>query len=73
MNLLLLAFMYGLHVSYCKCSGFKRDQNSDLNTFGRIKINELLIVSIVEDHILLMFMEKKKGPGKQVWIIKKSR
>ena len=58
MNLVLLTFMYGLHVSYCKCSGFKRDQNSDLNTFGRI--NELLIVSIFEDHILLMFMEKKK-------------
>ena len=52
MNLLLLAFMYGLHVSYCfKCSCFKTDQNSDLNMFGRI--NELLIISIFEDHILL--------------------
>ena len=30
--------------------------------FGRF--NELLIVSIFQDHILLIFM-KKKGPGKQ--------
>ena len=34
--------------------------------FGRI--NELLIVSIFEDHVLLIFMQKT-GPGKQVRII----
>ena len=45
---------------------FKTHQNSDWNLFGRI--NELWIISICEDHILLMFM-KKKGPGKQVLIV----
>ena len=37
--------------------------------FGRIY--EILIISVFQDHILLVFM-KKLGPGKQVWIIKKS-
>ena len=37
------------------------------STFGRI--NELLIVSIFQDHILLILM-KKMGPRKQDQIIK---
>ena len=36
------------------------------HTFARI--NELLIVSIFEYHVLLIFMQKT-GPGKQVQII----
>lgn len=67
MNLLLLAFMYGPVCTYKLLFQVFMFQNNDLNMFGRI--NQLLLLQFLK--ITSYYVkEKKKRPGKQVWIIK---